>query len=159
MYPRIAPRASPGHSALRRGRHRESGRIHLVTFTTRHRNTLFTDFEAGSVAAAALTDPRVWLSGKLLAWVLMPDHWHGLLQLGPLDSLDITIARLKSISAKRINRALRRDGAVWSRAFHDRALRDESDLLPAARYLVANPLRAGLVERIGDYPFWGAAWL
>jgi len=28
-----------------------------------------------------------------------------------------------------------------------------------ARYIVANPLRAGLVERIGDYPLWDATWL
>ncbi|MBB5859537.1 hypothetical protein GGR69_001194 [Xanthomonas arboricola] len=28
-----------------------------------------------------------------------------------------------------------------------------------ARYLIANPLRAGLVARVGDYPFWDAIWL
>jgi putative transposase len=28
-----------------------------------------------------------------------------------------------------------------------------------ARYIVANPLRAGLVERLGDYPHWDAVWL
>ncbi|MFM2004374.1 MAG: hypothetical protein RLZZ09_29 [Pseudomonadota bacterium] len=28
-----------------------------------------------------------------------------------------------------------------------------------ARYNVVNPLRAGLVDRIGDYPHWDAAWL
>ncbi len=89
----------------------------------------------------------------------MPDHWHGLVQLSALDSLDVVVGRLKSLSAKRINRVLGASGLVWSRAFHDRAVRNESDLLPMARYLVANPLRAGLVERIGDYPFWDAVWL
>ena len=29
----------------------------------------------------------------------------------------------------------------------------------AARYIVANPLRAGLVKQIGDYPLWDAIWL
>jgi len=28
-----------------------------------------------------------------------------------------------------------------------------------ARYIVANPLRAGLVSRVGDYPLWDACWL
>jgi hypothetical protein len=28
-----------------------------------------------------------------------------------------------------------------------------------ARYVVANPLRAGLVKRLGDYPLWDAIWL
>ena len=28
-----------------------------------------------------------------------------------------------------------------------------------ARYVVANPLRAGLVEKLGDYPLWDAVWV
>ena len=28
-----------------------------------------------------------------------------------------------------------------------------------ARYIIANPLRAGLVEHIGQYPLWDAIWL
>ena len=32
-------------------------------------------------------------------------------------------------------------------------------MLDVARYIVANPLRAGLVTKIGDYPFWNAVWL
>ncbi|MFV3290267.1 transposase, partial [Pseudomonas sp. NY11955] len=28
-----------------------------------------------------------------------------------------------------------------------------------ARYIVANPIRAGLVSRVGDYPHWDAVWL
>ena len=28
-----------------------------------------------------------------------------------------------------------------------------------ARYIVANPLRAGLVKKLADYPFWNAVWL
>jgi hypothetical protein len=32
-------------------------------------------------------------------------------------------------------------------------------VLNAARYIVANPLRAGLTRRLGDYPLWDAIWL
>ncbi len=46
-----------------------------------------------------------------------------------------------------------------AKTFHDRAMRKEEDLKAAARYIVANPLRAGLVERCGDYPLWDAVWL
>jgi hypothetical protein len=28
-----------------------------------------------------------------------------------------------------------------------------------ARYVVANPVRAGLVQRVGQYPHWDAIWL
>jgi hypothetical protein len=52
-----------------------------------------------------------------------------------------------------------RCGPLWQTGYHDRAIRDGEDLLPFARYIVANPLRAGLVEKIGDYPLWDASWL
>ena len=42
---------------------------------------------------------------------------------------------------------------------YDHALRADEDVLAAARYIVANPLRAGLVGSIRDYPFWDAVWL
>lgn len=95
----------------------------------------------------------------MLAWVLMPDHVHWLLQLGERDELSVVVNRLKSASARHANRALGRTGAIWAKAFHDHALRGEDDLQDVARYVVANPLRAGLVTRIGDYPFWNAVWL
>ena len=51
------------------------------------------------------------------------------------------------------------EGAVWQPGFHDRALRKNEDLVTASRYIVANPVRAGLVEHIADYPHWDAVWL
>ena len=66
--------------------------------------------------------------------------------------------RVNSLSAREINRA-DGQGEVWKPAYHDRALRRDEDSRVAARYLIANPLRAGLVTRIADYPFWDAVWL
>ena len=49
--------------------------------------------------------------------------------------------------------------SLWQAGFHDRAIRSDEDLLVVARYVVANPLRAKLVDRLGDYPFWNSVWL
>jgi REP element-mobilizing transposase RayT len=94
-----------------------------------------------------------------LAWVLMPDHLHWLFQLGASSRLDEVMHRFKGRSAHIINQALNRHGPFWQRAFHDRALRAGEDLPSMARYLNANLIRAGLVESVGDYPHWDAAWL
>ena len=48
---------------------------------------------------------------------------------------------------------------VWQKGFHDHAIRRDEDIKAVARYIIANPLRAGMVDRIGDYPFWDAVWL
>jgi REP element-mobilizing transposase RayT len=68
------------------------------------------------------------------------------------------VNRLKSASARAANRMSHRNGAPWAGAFHDHALRAEEDLLRSARYVIANPVRAGLVQRVGDYLFWNAVW-
>jgi hypothetical protein len=38
-------------------------------------------------------------------------------------------------------------------------VRAEEDLRDAARYIVANPVRAGLCTHVKDYPLWDAVWL
>ncbi len=48
---------------------------------------------------------------------------------------------------------------VWQRSFFDHALRDEESLEAVARYIVSNPVRAGLVEDWRDYPFVGSMTL
>ena len=42
---------------------------------------------------------------------------------------------------------------------YDHVLRNDEDVRATARYIVADPLRAGLVDSIGDYPLWDAVWL
>jgi len=65
----------------------------------------------------------------------------------------------KSLITREVNLSIGRSGPLWQQGFHDRALRREDDLVKMARYVVANPLRAGLVERLGDYPLWDAIWV
>ncbi len=148
-----------GHRALRKGRVSIANGIYLITTTTLDRQKLFNHFNAGCAVAKCIEDKKLLGDAKMLAWVLMPDHLHGILQLGDRDELGTVVNRLKSASARHANGALRRTGGVWMKAFHDHALRRDEDLASVARYVVANPVRAGLAEWIGDYPFWNAVWL
>ena len=157
--PQIRRKPAPGHAALRRGRASEAHHVYLVTFATAHRRPLFADQALACIAAEALLDARAWERSKLLAWVLMPDHWHGLIELGAMDSLSIIVQKLKSNSARRMRTEYPATGAVWEKGFHDRAIRTESTIKPAARYIVSNPLRAGLVSHPGEYPYWHSVWL
>jgi REP element-mobilizing transposase RayT len=147
-----------GHKALRRGRCSLPGHVYLVTTATLDRQEFFTDFQAACAAVCQFVNPRILGDACLLAWVLMPDHVHWLLQLGDRDRLAVVVNRMKSASARGTNRVIGRQGGLWQPAYHDHALRKEQDLKGVARYIIANPLRAGLVRRVGDYPFWNACW-
>jgi len=96
---------------------------------------------------------------RTLAFVVMPDHLHWLLQLSDSRSLSVSVNTVKSYAARSINRAAGRSGPIWQKGFHDHALRGEEDLTATARYIVANPLRAGLTHSVSKYPLWDAIWL
>ena len=89
----------------------------------------------------------------------MPDHVHWLMQLDGTLDLSPSVQKLKSLTAKHLRQHDCSNPVVWQRGFHDRALREEEDLKTVARYVIANPVRAGLVNSIRDYPFWDAAWI
>ncbi|MBC3346702.1 transposase [Pseudomonas sp. SWRI196] len=148
----------PNSHRLRRGRSSEWGRGYLVTTVVHQRMPLFQDWRLGRLLVAELRQAHERGQVDSLAWVVMPDHLHWLVQLEQAQLTHVMQA-VKSRSTLAINRATNRKGAFWQSGFHDRAIRDNQDLRPVARYIIANPLRAGLVDRIGDYPLWDAIWL
>jgi len=149
---------SPGRRALRRGRHSEAHRAYLVTTVTDQRIPWFQVFSFAALMCRNMVHAGCLCDARNLCWVVMPDHVHLLLYLGDIH-LSTIVRRLKARSANLLNREIGRSGRFWEPGYHDHALREEEDLLTVARYIVANPLRAGLVRRIGDYPYWNAEWL
>ncbi|MET0776381.1 MAG: transposase [Pseudomonas mandelii] len=148
----------PNSHRLRLGRNSESGRAYLITAVVHDRLPVFSDWRVGRLLVAELR--RAHDAGLVdsIAWVVMPDHFHWLMQLKEND-LGGVIGSIKSRCTQTVNKMTERQGPLWQTGYHDRAIRDGEELLPFARYIVANPLRAGLVEKIGDYPLWDANWL
>lgn len=120
---------------------------------------------------------------RLVAWVIMPNHVHVLLEVLPGFLLARVVQSWKSFTARRINAWLedagrragarrsqeeagrragagrsqnRGSGGLWQRDYWDRFIRDEGHLLTAIRYIENNPVKAGFVEREEDWP-WGSA--
>lgn len=143
--------------ALRRGRFSEPGRIYLVTACSHRRRPIFGCLRLGREVIKSLQaeQPRA----VTLCFVLMPDHLHWLLQLEHGASLSAVVRNVKAGSSRRIRALTGLTQPVWQAGFHDRAIRKDEDIVGIARYVVANPLRAGLVQRLGDYSLWGAVWL
>jgi putative transposase len=142
----------------RTGRYSEPGRIYLLTSITHGRQPFFADWRIGGLMAKEFEQADRGKIVNSLAWVVMPDHFHWLIELKekPLSEL---VAHTKSKGNHLVNKALARKGSIWQRGFHDRAIRREEDLKAVARHIVLNPVRAGLVARVGDYPLWNAVWI
>ena len=147
---------------------------YFVTICTHRRLCLLGEVVDGRVvfAAAGGLIRRVWhhLPGRfrgvrLDAFIVMPNHVHGLLFLPgsvgaglapPHDSaargepgaasraptLADVVRAFKSISAVRVNRALRRTGLpLWQRDYYEHVVRDQDELARLRQYIAENPLK------------------
>nr|WP_281269752.1 transposase [Marinospirillum perlucidum] len=89
----------------------------------------------------------------------MPDHFHWLMQLGEEVTLSNSVRFVKSQATKKLGSQQPLLKRVWQEGFHDHQIRQEEDLKNLARYILGNPLRAGLVNSVRNYSFWDAAWI
>ena len=96
----------------------------------------------------------------VFAYCVMPDHVHVLVALREANRpLPRWIGDLKRwVVRETAGESLR---VSWQRGFFERVLRSDEDVATAAKYIVANPVRAGLATRVGEYPWagsfeWGA---
>jgi REP element-mobilizing transposase RayT len=85
----------------------------------------------------------------------MPDHLHWLFRLESGHSLQAVVRRVKGRSAFRINKNRQSVEPLWQPGFHDRVIRDDDSLADAGNYVIANPVRAGLVSNVQEWPVWG----
>jgi putative transposase len=143
----------PHGKNLRKGRISLPNHAYLVTAVTASRKPVFIPFAAARLAVRCFHDKDVVRHAQTLAFVVMPDHVHWLLQLEDDGNLSETVRLFKA----KVSFILRQQ--IWQRGFHDHALRDDEDLRDIARYIIANPLRSGLAKSTGEYPHWDAIWL
>jgi REP element-mobilizing transposase RayT len=132
---------------------------HFLTISTLFHRPLFLEQDAARAVSRVQIEPAIWGNSQCLAWVLMPDRWHGLVVVGEGDSLERLVHRFKSVCARAIEPRFRVNGWLWAKGFNERALPSDESVLAVARHLVANPVRAGLARSVGEYPYWNAIWL
>ncbi len=85
----------------------------------------------------------------------MPDHLH-LLVYGTSERADLKafVIHYKKLTGFEYSRRAGR--RLWQPGYYDRVLRDEEATEAIARYILENPIRAGLARQLGEYPFAGS---
>lgn len=144
---------NPHQKDLRKGRYSEANQIYHVTTTTLNRVPIFKNLQRARLMIGILKKSDALGHSNTLAFVIMPDHLHWLFQLNQARSLSKLIQSIKSASAHAMGKT------IWQKGYYDHAIRKDEDIQVIARYIIANPVRADLVKRVGDYPHWDAVWV
>ena len=94
---------------------------------------------------------------RLLAWVIMPNHVHALIETFHGFPLDGVIHSWKSFTSKQANLILGRAGQFWMPDYFDRYIRNDEHLAATMSYIEQNPVQAGLVRSADEWR-WGSAF-
>ena len=128
------------------------GHRYFVTYCTDKRRVLFTSEPLVRHLAWQILQSCERYQFAVLAYVFMPDHCHLLVE-GHREDADFRA--LMANCRKRTSLAARPCvvGRLWQDGYHERVLRREEATETVIEYILANPIRAGLVENAMDYPF------
>jgi REP-associated tyrosine transposase len=133
------------------------GHCYHTISATRSRLPIF----ANPVFAEVLVDSTRFVSAEnkayVLAYAIMPDHFHLLAVPRADTNISDVMHTLKGWSARKINQMAGLRGSLWQQSFYDRVIRDEQHLRETAAYIEENPVEAGLAREPAGYRF-SSAW-
>jgi REP element-mobilizing transposase RayT len=81
---------------------------------------------------------------RLIAWCVMPNHVHVVIDMDRGADLDRVLHSWKSYTGLRANQLLGLSGQFWHPEYFDRVIRDDEDLKTTVEYVLGNPAKAGL---------------
>jgi len=90
---------------------------------------------------------------KVFAFCLMPNHFHLVVQPGTEAALSRLMQWWLTSHVRRYHQHYRTHGHVWQGRFKCFPIQEDGHLLTVLRYVLRNPVRAGLVEHAAHWPW------
>jgi putative transposase len=134
-----------------RGAHR-----YFLTFCTLDRHRAFTDAVAVHLVRAQFLRAADRQLFALVAYCFMPDHVHLLVE-GTREDSDLKTFQSTAKQYSGCHYKAQFGRQLWQRYGFERVLRSEESTIEIVRYILANPVRAGLARRVDEYSFSGSS--
>ena len=128
---------------------------YFLTTCTALRRRVFVSADVVDNALLQIRQTATLFDFALIAYCFMPDHLHLLVRAeSERANLPELVKRFKQLTGF----AHRRTHAqsLWQPGYYDRIVRDDESTEAIVRYILENPVRAGLTNKIGSYPFAGS---
>ncbi|HEY5611667.1 MAG TPA: transposase [Thermoanaerobaculia bacterium] len=127
-----------------------SGALWHVTARGNERKEIVRSDEDRSMFVEMIGDTALTFRWRLHAYVLMTNHYHLVVET-PEPNLSRGMRQLNGNFAQRFNRRHHRVGHLFQGRFKGILVEHESHFLELARYVVLNPVRAGMVRRASEW--------
>ncbi|MBD3394402.1 MAG: transposase [Chitinivibrionales bacterium] len=145
-------------------RHRVAGGTYFFTLVTHQRRSWLCDPAARAALHQAIVSTRANWPFRIDAWVLLPDHLHCVWTLPDGETGYAERWRLIKTGVSRrlyadrtilpsASRSRRRESMLWQRRFWEHTICDEQDLAAHYAYVHYNPVKHGLCDSPGAWPY------
>ena len=128
---------------------------YFLTFCTSNRRRHFTSDGAFDLVLEQILRTAPDFDMQMNVYCFMPDHVH-LLADGRTEQADLRQYVHQAKQRAGFEFAKKYGTRLWQPSFDDHVLRDDEATLSVARYIIENPVRAGLVRSPLDYPYLGS---
>lgn len=133
------------------------GALHHLLQRGNNRQFIFIDDEDRQAYLDALREATRLHHVRVHGYVLMPNHVHLLVSPQTADGLARAMQTLGRRYVASFNRRHDRSGTLWEGRFRTALIEAPAYFGLLLRYVEQHPLRDGLAERAGDYPWSSAA--
>ena len=128
------------------------GALYHVTSRGNAKATIYQNDDDRELFVRLLKDEVIQQGWLCYAWCLMDNHYHFLIET-PEANLSRGMQRLNGRYTQSFNRSHDRVGHVFQGRYKAILVEKESHLLELCRYVVLNPVRAGMVDDVSDWPW------
>jgi REP element-mobilizing transposase RayT len=132
------------------------GLFHVTTRAVERTPAFFHDLDRVSFLRL-LGDCVRRFQWELYAYCLMTTHYHLIVRSGQ-PALSDGMQRLNGLYARRVNLRIGRRGHLFGARFASRIVDTDEHALAACRYVLLNPVRAGLCAETEDWPWSGSRY-
>lgn len=142
------------------------GGTYFFTVNTCRRRPILTQASVRVALREGIMKARERFPFEIQAWVLLPEHLHGIWKL---PAGDAEFAKRWGIIKRQVSRRCaaefhheewlsdsrhkRGETSIWQRRYWEHCIRDEADFIRHVEYLHWNPVKHGLVKRVADWPY------
>jgi putative transposase len=128
---------------------------YALTFCTHRRKHVFTVSSVVERSLMQISRAAADHQFSVFAYCFMPDHLHLVVEAGSdCSSLTAFSHALKQRTGAEYQRGC--DETLWQKGHYEHVIRNDEATIEIAKYVFANPVRAGLVREPADYPFSGS---
>lgn len=93
---------------------------------------------------------KSWEAVSPMAWVILPDHFHILIDVGN-GNISYIMHNFKRIYTWNYNKQIKK-GKVWQNRFWDHVIKDQDDYNNHLDYIHFNPMKHGIIDDPFEYP-------